>query len=252
MITTEEIGKVGLVTLDRPETRNALNRAMYSDLARALRTYDARDDVAVIVVRGAGGHFSSGNDVHGFLSEEPIDARTMSDPEASPAADAVHALVELDTPLLGAVEGSAIGFGATMLLHFDRIVMGKGAYLLYPFVDLGVVPEAGSSILLARAVGDFAARRLLLDPARIPAEEAVRLGLATDVCEDGEALATTMEVAQRMSTKSLLAMRATKQLLRTDREGLADQVHREFEAFATCLSSDDTKGRLQSLAERHT
>lgn len=251
MITTEETGRVGLITLDRPDKRNAFTRAMYTGLARALRGYDAREDIAVIVVRGAGGHFSSGNDVHEFLSDEPIDGRVMSDPEQSPAADAVHALIDCDTPLLGAVEGSAIGFGATILLHFDRVVMGKGAYLLYPFVDLAVVPEAGSSTLLARAVGGLTARKVLLDPARIFADEALRIGLATDVCDEGAAFTATMEIAERMSTRSLSAMKASKQLLRGDRDALIEQVTREFETFTERLGMDETRDRLHSLMKRH-
>lgn len=136
-----------------------------------------------------------------------------------------------------------------MLLHFDRVVMAKGAYLLYPFVDLGLVPEAGSSLLLARVVGELNAKKVLMDPSAITAEEASRLSLATDLCEEGQALSTCMDVARRMASRPRLAMAATKRLIKGHREALAEHVIREFDAFAHCLGSDDAQARLTSLMD---
>ena len=247
---TEENGTIGLITFSRAEKLNAFTPAMYTAFANALRNYDGSEGISVIVVRGAGGNFSSGNDVSEFLSEAPIDGEALANPVESPPADAVEALIGLDTPLIGAIEGSAAGFGATMLLHFDRVVMARGSYLLYPFVNLGVVPEAGSSMLLAELVGELHARRLLMDPSPISAEEAVQLRLATDLCDRGRALATSMEVAERMASRSRLAMATTKRLLGRHRAALRAQAHREFEAFAECLSSDDTRARVSALLRK--
>lgn len=152
---------------------------MYGAFADALTAFDQNADVGAIMSSGEGSDFCAGNDLGDFLSGEPIDRDMLADPERSEPARAVHALVDMRKPVLAAVEGRAIGFGATMLLHADYVAMSDAGFLLYPFLDIGILPEAGSSVLLARQVGQRKAAELLLDAGPIPAASAVSLGLAS-------------------------------------------------------------------------
>ena len=246
-IVSEKLGKTGVITLDRPSKLNAFNADMYIEFARVLKAWNESDEIAVIVVRGAAGNFSSGNDIEEFMTAGASD--TLSDAEfhQSPPAQAVEALIDLDIPVVAAVEGSAVGFGATMLLHFDRVVMANGAYLLYPFAQIGVVPEACASSLLAQCVGELTAKKLVMDPQPIQAAEALRLNLVTDQCEGGDAYSCAMEIAERMAQKSVPALRATKRLMRGDRAELKSRAIAEFEAFARCLRSEYTQSALAAL-----
>ena len=249
-IIADRKNNIGLVRFARAETKNAFTEQMYLSFADALQDFDADQDIAVIVICGEGGNFSSGNDLQNFLSKGDFDPSSVADPEHSPPAIAVDALIHLDTPVVAAVEGCAVGFGATMLLHFDRVVMAEGAYLLYPFSNIGVVPEACCSLLLPEIVGMLTARKLLMDPAPIEAQEALSLGLATDACDQGSALDNALAIAQKMASRSAYSLVATKRLLRKDTQALVDCAREEFESFAECLNTDYAQQALKEILNR--
>ena len=250
-INVERDNDIALLRFARAEKKNAFTEQMYLDFAQQLRNFDADDSVKVIVICGEGGDFSSGNDLSHFLSLRDIDPQSVADPERSPPAIAVDALIHLDTPVVAAVEGCAVGFGATMLLHFDRVVMAEGAYLLYPFSNIGAVPEACCSLLLPKIVGSLRARKLLLDPQPIQAEQAASLGLATDTCAHGQALASAMTIAQAMCARSANSLRASKRLLRGDTQALVTCAREEFESFAECLKTPEAQQALKEILSRH-
>lgn len=240
---------IGVIKFDRPEKLNAFNLHMYSEFARILRLWDAMDEIAVIVVYGVGGHFSSGNDIQEFLSETFLESSSVDDIKQNPPADAVDALISLETPILAAVEGNAVGFGATMLLHFDFVIMASGAHLHYPFVSLGLVPESCSTLLLARYIGELNARRILMDPAPIDAESALKMNLVSWLCEDGESYERCLEIADRMANRSPKAMKATKRLMAGDIQELRERAAEEFRIFAQLLDSEHAQSALRGILE---
>jgi len=150
-ITTETNDAVLTITFARPEKKNAFLPEMYEAVAAALRDADADDAVRAILVRGAGETFSAGNDIAGFMSGK-MDA----------AVRLLLQLVEQEKPIVAAVDGLAIGIGTTLLLHADYVVATARARFQLPFVNLGLTPEGGSTVLLPALVGRARASEWLL------------------------------------------------------------------------------------------
>ena len=163
-------GRVMRLTFNRPEKKNALDGAMYRALVAALAAAAQDRDVRAVVFEGAGGDFTAGNDLADFRDLFRLDAEF-------PALTFVRALALFEKPLVAAVAGDAIGVGATLLLHCDLVYAEPQARLRMPFVDLGVVPEAGASLLLPRRIGLAHAAQYLLLAEPLSGEEAFRLGL---------------------------------------------------------------------------
>ncbi len=249
MIRSEVIGSIGHVVFDRASSKNAFAYDMYGQFAQVLKDLDQNEEVVVIVVTAEGKDFCAGNDIEVFLSADKGALDMLADPEHSPPARAVRALCTLRKPLLGAVEGRAIGFGATLLLHFDYVVMAEDGVLLYPFVDLGLVPEAGSSLLLARQLGQRKAAELLLASDPIPAPTAFELGLVSQLVAPGSAAAKIMKVAERWSKRPARALVDTKALIRGGDEELQRQIAEEFRLMAASLKEPDTQARLAALLQ---
>src|SRR3954451_4623211 len=153
-VTSETSGFVRTLTLARPEKKNALTVAMYARLLELFAEASADPRVRVVVVTGAGGIFTAGNDLHDFMSQPPTD-------EASPVLRFLHALVDFEKPLIAAVAGAAIGVGTTMLLHYDLVLASESAKFQLPFVNLGLCAEGASSVLLPAAAGLGRASELL-------------------------------------------------------------------------------------------
>lgn len=204
-------GAVRLLTIDRPERKNAFDQAHYRALASALA--DAADDdrVHVAVVTGVGDAFSAGQD----LQEMALLARGEALPDG-PADGFTRLLEQLESfpkPLVAAVNGVGTGIGMTMLLHCDLVLVADTARLRVPFAELGVPPEAGSSALLADLVGWQRAAELLLTARWISAVEAVEIGLALQCVPAAELSDTAMQLAQQIAAHSPFATRSTKQLM---------------------------------------
>ena len=167
-------GGVCEVCFDRPEKRNAITFAMYEALARALHGAQSDEAVRAVLLRGEGAGFCAGNDLQDFLSGPEFTLQ-------HPVMEVLRTLATFDKPLLAAVHGQAVGIGVTMLLHCDLVVAATGAQFSLPFVALGLVPEAGSSLLLPRLIGRQRAAELLFLGKRLDAAAAERLGLVTRV-----------------------------------------------------------------------
>ena len=224
---------VALLTLNRPNKRNAFNDQQYDDLRDALTDAEADDAIKVAVITGAPGAFSAGQD----LSEMGI-AGAHDDGKPHGFGPFVDRLSTFDEPLLAAVNGVGVGIGLTMLLHCDIVYMAQSARLRAPFVSLGLVPEAGSSFLLQAIVGPQVAAELLFTSAWIDAERAVALGLATAVFPDNELLDRTLDQALEIARQPLSALRRTKQLLLDVRaEALVAARRREEPAMALSAGS---------------
>lgn len=228
------------IIMNRPEKKNALNRAMYEAMTAALIEADASDEVRAIVVSGAGGAFTAGNDLEDFRFA--VDNR-----REYPALRFVRTLALLQTPIVAAVEGDAVGVGTTMLFHCDLVYAGRDARFKMPFVDLGVVPEAGSTLLVPRRIGMAKAAELLLLCESFDAMEAWGLGIANAVTETGETEIVALDAARRLAEKPPGALAATRRLLRGDGKELAARIDEEGALFAAALASSAVRARLEAV-----
>ncbi|WP_114394743.1 enoyl-CoA hydratase [Oleisolibacter albus] len=233
---------VRTITMNRPEKRNALTPAMYSSMTAAMRS--AEDDgIRAVLFRGAGGFFTGGNDIMDFLSTPPVG-------EDSPVFQFLYALAEARLPLLAAVEGMAVGIGTTMLLHCDLVYATPDARFHVPFIDLGLVPEAGSSLLFPRTMGHARAARLLMLGEAIGAEEAMAAGILTGIVPADGFAATVEAKARTIAAKPAGAMRQTKALMKPSQADLIATIQREGEIFSQCLRSPEAVAAFQAFLNK--
>lgn len=236
-------GRVLTVTIDRPESRNALDVAMYQALSAALAEADADEGVAAAVLTGAGGHFTAGNDLRDFQAA-PV-------PGEPAGITFLRALAGFGKPLLAAVEGVAVGIGTTLLLHCDFAFAGRGARLRMPFVNLGLCPEGASTLLLPRLVGQKRAAEWLLLGREISGAEAAETGLVTAAVEDGGALARAQETAQALAALPPRSLRASKALLRApEREEVLAAFGREIEQFLALRTAPEAQAAFAAFFAR--
>jgi enoyl-CoA hydratase/carnithine racemase len=246
VVVTCEAGDVLLVRLARPEKKNALTGAMYDALREALEGADREDSgVGAVVIAGSAGVFTAGNDLHDFAADA-----AGGRAEASPALRFIRRLVHGRTPLVAAVDGIAVGIGTTMTLHCDLVYVTPEARFRMPFVDLGLVPEAGSSLILPRRVGWAKATELLLLGEPFSGEEAVRLGLANAVVPADTLLDHALAQAARLAAKPRAALATARSLMRGDTAALAAVVEAESDAFAKALASPEAKAAFQAFLAR--
>jgi enoyl-CoA hydratase/carnithine racemase len=239
---------VTILTLNRPRQRNAFNTQMYGALAAAFD--EARDDprVRVVVVTGSEGAFSAGQDLAemGRLAE-----RRPESGEGSGFPRLMDALLAFDKPLVAAVNGVGVGLGFTLLLHCDLVYMADDARLRLPFVTLGVVPEAASSVLLPAVVGQQAAADLVYTGAWVDARRAATLGIAYQVCAPADLLPTARAKAAEIAAGPLGALRRSKRLLRATRDAeIRGARAREDAAFAACIGSDENLEAIRAFLEK--
>jgi enoyl-CoA hydratase/carnithine racemase len=240
-VTVELDGGVLRVTMDRPEKKNALTQAMYGAMADALDRAESDDAVRVVLIRARGDDFCAGNDLADFdLAGESETGRFLA------------RLAATTIPLVIAVQGVAIGVGTTMLLHADLVYAAEGARFRLPFVDLGLVPEAGSTLLLPQLVGYQRAADLLLTGRFFDAAEANALGIVNTVVERETLDAATADIARALAAKPPGALRQTKALLRTPASPLPERMTLEGRAFAAQLRSPEFAEAKAAFFERRT
>ena len=234
----------GLLTLvmNRPKKRNALTDAMYGVLADELEGAQTDNATRVIVIRGEGDMFTAGNDLADFAAAKPDDGvRNVS--------RFIQALARATKPLVAAVQGRAVGVGTTMLLHCDYVVLAEDAKLTTPFVNLALVPEAASSLLLPARIGHLRAFSMLGLGEAVEARQAVEWGLANAVVPLGELVPAIEAVAARIARQPTGAIQATKRLMR-DAEQLTGQMAVEGEEFTARLQSPEAKEAFMAFAQR--
>ena len=236
----------GILTLrfNRPDKRNAINLAMYAALAAGIRGGDADDAVRVIMIAGSDDCFTSGNDLADFLGAPP----TGMD---SPVMQFLLALSQARKPIVAAVQGVAVGVGVTLLLHCELVYAGSGATFQMPFVDLGLCPEAGSTLLLPRLMGHQRAAELLLLGESFGAEKARELGIVTAVYPDGELLAAARAKALQLAAQPAAAVRLAKSLLKREYAAqLQETIAEEGAQFIKRLKSPEAGEALQAFMQR--
>ena len=231
------------VRLNRPEKRNAITFLMYEQLTRALGAAQADEAVRAVLLSGEGASFSAGNDLQDFLSGPALSA-------AHPAMQFLRTLAAFGKPLLAAVQGQTVGIGVTLLLHCDLIVAARSAQFTLPFVALGLVPEAGSSLLLPRLIGhQRAAERLFLGQP-FNADTAYRLGLVNSVVEEKSLLDEARTLARAVAQQPADALAATRRLLRGDPGELLARIEEEARIFGAQLQSEEFRARVRTFLAR--
>ena len=225
---------------ERPEKRNAITHEMYQALASYLHAALADPAVRAVLLSGAGASFSAGNDLNDFLTGPELTS-------THPAMDVMRTLATFDKPLVAAVHGPTIGIGVTMLLHCDLVVAAQGTQLIMPFVALGLVPEAGSSFLVPRLVGQQRAAELLLLGQPLDAAEAQRLGLVNRVVEAEKLLEEARSLAQRLAQQPPDALRATRRLLRGDAADVLARIEAEAQVFGARLKSAEFRAQVRAV-----
>jgi enoyl-CoA hydratase/carnithine racemase len=219
------------IRLNRPHKRNALTVAMYAAMADAL-TGAETDGTAVVLISGAGTGFSAGNDLIDFM-------HNRTDEPNPPVQRFLHAIARSTRILIATVQGNAVGVGTTLLLHCDFVLAEPDAVLTMPFTDLGLVPEAGSSLLLPRAIGHQRAAALMLLGEPLPAARAEAIGLVNRVVAAGHGVAEAEALAVRLLAKPRTALLATKRLMKSPNTDLAGRMAEEGTAFAEGLRSPE-------------
>ncbi|MBF4558370.1 enoyl-CoA hydratase [Pseudomonas sp. p50] len=238
----------GLLTLrlNRPDKKNALTRAMYSALAAALKQADEDLDIYAVLITGSHECFTAGNDIADFIQQPPSDLD-------SPVFHFMLNLLECRKPVIAGVAGAAVGIGATLLLHCDLVYVSADARLRMPFVNLGLCPEFGSSLILPRLLGHAKAAELLLLGERFSGEQAAAWGIANEALDSGEAaLAKAREMALRFESLPPEAVRISKQLMKApDRELLRKVIEEEGALFTQRLRSPEAMAALSGFINRH-
>jgi enoyl-CoA hydratase/carnithine racemase len=245
-MTDVEVARTGAVlelTLNRPAKKNALTNAMYRALNVALHEAERDQGIGAVLISGAGGVFSAGNDIGDF-------AAAVSSGGEMAAADFIRKIASFSKPLVAAVDGLAVGVGTTMLLHCDLIYATPASRFSLPFVDLGLLPEAGSSLLLPRRVGMARASAWLLAGESFSAEEAREAGLINGVVAAGSLLATAREKAARLAAKPRTALLAARKFLRGDKEEILARIDAELDAFRAALASPQAQAALAAFLNK--
>jgi enoyl-CoA hydratase/carnithine racemase len=244
-ILTSKEGAVFRLQINRPEKRNALTNGMYDELASALQEAAGDPGVRVVLVHGQTDCFTSGNDLHDFAEAPPTG-------DDSPVGRFINAISRAPKPIVAAVAGPAVGIGTTMLLHCDAVYAAENTRFQLPFVNLALLPEAGSSLLLPMQVGYLRAAELLMLGEPFSAAKALQYGLVTEVCADGPAaLKAAQAAAARLSAKPPAALQLTKMLLKSPHaERLAAQVGDEIRHFAEQVRSSEAAEAFQAFFEK--
>jgi enoyl-CoA hydratase/carnithine racemase len=243
-IITERTGDVLRVAFNRPEKKNAVTGDMYTRLADIFNEAAQDGAIRVVLWHGVGAAFCAGNDVEDFLKQPPR-------PGDFPQGRLIEALIRFEKPIVAAVQGAAIGGGTTMLTHCDFVYAGESAKFQVPFINLGLVPEFGSSFSVPARVGHLQAAELFLLGEPFTAQRAVELGLATRVVPDGDLLATATATAQKLAAKPGGALLACKRLIKEPSIGqLKDAVKTENQLFMELVKSADAKEALSAFLEK--
>jgi enoyl-CoA hydratase/carnithine racemase len=241
-ILVSDAGAVRTVHMNRPEKKNALTFAMYDAMAAAIEEARADAKLRCLVIGGHPSGFCAGNDINDFI--EMARAGGL----AAPVLRFLHALARCEKPMVAAVEGNAIGIGTTMLLHCDHVVASPNARLSTPFVALGLVPEAGSSLIAPRLMGHARAFALLVMGHALDATAAREAGIVNTIADDvdGRALAAAREIAALPAESVLTARR----LMRGAPEEIVARIDAEAEAFRVRISSPEARAAFSTFLNR--
>jgi len=241
-------GRVALITLDRPKTRNALGGAVATALHAALMDAAADNAIRAVVLTGAGGAFSAGADLKEGLPE----IHRVEDMINSRYRPSLELIVGMEKPVIAAVAGAAAGIGLSFALACDLVVMAESAFLLAPFSTIGLLPDGGATWFLSRRLGYHRAYQLCVEAERIPAAVCLQQGLANRVVADADLVDETLAWAASLAERAPLALAGTKLAMRQAMHlSLGESIALEARMQNRCADSDDCReGVAAFLAKR--
>ena len=243
-IVTESKDGILRIEINRPEKKNALTAVMYQAMADAIKAAEADAKVRVVLIHGKPDLFTAGNDLQDFLDNPPRD-------DNRPVFQFLYGISQAQKPIVAAVAGAAVGIGTTMLLHCDLVYAAPSARLQLPFVNLGLVPEAGSSLLLPALAGYQRAAALLMLGEPFSAQTAKDIGLVTEVVPEGELLDTAMAQAKKLAAKPAASLRLTKRLMKQGQmAAVGEQIKLESGHFGERLNSPEAKEAFSAFLQK--
>lgn len=230
-ITSEMVGQVQIVRFNRPEKMNALTKDMYAELARLLNEANGDFGIRAVILSSVGDNFTAGNDITDFMSNPPTS-------EDSTVAAFLGSLLNFTKPLIASVRGHAVGVGTTMLLHCDVVIADESAKFSMPFTSLGLVPEAGSSMLFPALVGYQRAAKIFLTGEEFSPQYAREIGLVAEVVADADKEA--LVIATKIAEQPPQAVLNTKALMKASKhDAVAAVMKAEFQIFSLALQSEE-------------
>jgi enoyl-CoA hydratase/carnithine racemase len=235
---------VATITFDRPAKKNAITAEMYGQFIAGLAQAGSDADVRAVLVTGAGGAFTAGNDLKDFGNPKFAQAD-------SPVIRFMQGLAAFEKPVIAAVQGVAVGIGVTMLLHCDLVYSADDATFSMPFTSLGLVPEFASTLLLPQIAGRARASEKLLLGKPFPAHEAVALGLANAVLPASDLLPHALKIARSFAALPPGAVRDTKRLLRQPQAAAVQEaILREAGCFGPRLAGEEAREAIAAILEK--
>lgn len=244
-IVVKNTGQICEILFNRPQKKNAITAEMYGLMADAIEAAVSNTNIKVILLGSNNEYFTAGNDLTDFLANPSIE-------QGSPVHRFLQALMHCPLPVIAAVQGFAIGIGSTLLLHCEQVFADETSTFSFPFIDLGLVPEAGSSLLLPRLVGYQKASDLLLRGQSFSAPEALAMGFISENVAKGCANQAARDYAQGLCAKPRSGLIAVKSLLRRNGETLQQRADIELESFVQCLNSPAAREAMTAFLEKRT
>ncbi|MCB0061733.1 MAG: enoyl-CoA hydratase/isomerase family protein [Caldilineaceae bacterium] len=245
MILTRTEGRVGIVQINRPDALNALNAQVLSEITAALQAFDCDDGVGCVILTGNEKAFAAGADIKAMAEATVVD---MLD---SPMMQHWEAIRATQKPLIAAVSGWCLGGGCELAMICDTIIAAEGAKFGQPEINLAIIPGAGGTQRMTRAVGKAIAMDMILSGRRLSAEEALRFGLVSRVAPDGELMTLAMDVAAAIADKSPIALRLAKEAVNAAFETtLAEGIHLERRLFTMLFATEDQKEGMAAFIEK--
>jgi enoyl-CoA hydratase/carnithine racemase len=245
LVQISDDGPVRIVRMNRPDKKNALTIPMYAAMAAAIESAGRASAIRCILIAGVPGAFSAGNDLQEFLAAAQTGVGL-----GEPILKFLHTLVRSEKPMVGAVQGLAVGVGTTMLLHCDFVVAANDARFSTPFVQLGLVPEAASSLVAPRLMGHRAAFSLLVMGRPLDAAEAKAAGIVNMVVAPGSVEAEVMKAAREIAALPPEAVAATRRLMRGEPDELARRIDIEADLFKARLTTAEARTAFETFFAR--
>jgi enoyl-CoA hydratase/carnithine racemase len=245
LVTVTDDGPVRTVRMNRPDKKNALTMAMYEAMAAGLEGAAANPALRCLLIAGAPTVFCAGNDIGDFLK-----AAGEGGALGAPILRFLYALARCEKPLIAAVQGNAIGIGTTMLLHCDHVVASSEARFSTPFVSLGLVPEAASSLIAPRLLGNARAFSLLVMGRPLNADEAKAAGLVNTVVAPDAVEAEAMKAAREIAALPPQGVLASRRLMRGAPDEIITRIDAEAELFKTRLQSAEAQAAFTAFMTR--
>jgi len=242
-IRIERSDNVLTLTFDRPDKKNALLSSMYADATAALNEATEDNNVRAVIITGTEDSFTAGNDLRDFLENPPMSLD-------APVFKFMTCLSRFSKPVIAAVNGMAIGIGTTLLFHCDLAYAVPNAKFQLPFVNIAIVPEFASTLLLPRTIGNARAAEMLLLGEAFSAERAENLGIINAVVPPIDLMKTAMDTASKLAAKPPGALRQAKALMRADIEDISARIALEAEAVRQSLTSAEFKEAASAFLEK--